>query len=72
VIGRLNPVMLNPEPETLVWPMFTFDAPEFVTLWYWLALLPTCTLPKLSLAGFALSVAAVVPAPASGLERDES
>jgi hypothetical protein len=72
VIGRLNPVMLNPEPETLVWPMFTFDAPEFVTLWYWLALPRTCTLPKLSLGGFALSVAAVVPAAASGMERDES
>jgi hypothetical protein len=72
VIGRLNPVMLNPEPETLAWPMFTFDPPEFVTLWYWLALLPTCTLSKLSLAGFALSVAAVVPAPASGMERHES
>jgi hypothetical protein len=71
-MGRFNPLMVNPEPETLAWLMLTFDPPEFVTVWYWLAVLPTCTLPKLSLAGFALSVPAVVPAPVSGMERDES
>jgi len=72
VIGRLNPLMLNPEPETLAWLMLTFDPPEFVTLWYWLALLPTCTLPKLLLVGFALNMPALAPAPVRGIERDES
>ena len=72
MIGRLNPLMLNPEPETLAWLMFTFDPPELVTLRYWLALLPTCTLPKLSLAGFAFNIPAPAPAPVSGMERVES
>ena len=70
--GRLNPLMLNPDPETLAWLMVAFDPPELVRLWYWLTLLPTCTLPKLLLAGFALSIPALVPAPVSGIERVES
>src|SRR6266487_4045678 len=61
--------MLNPEPETLAWLMFTFDPPELVTLWYWLALLPTCTLPKLLLVGFALNIPALAPAPVNGKGR---
>ena len=72
MIGRLNPLMLNPEPETLAWLMLTFDPPEFVTLWYWLVLLPTCTLPKLLLVGFALNIPALATAPVSGIERVES
>src|SRR2546429_193787 len=71
-LGNETPFKLKSGLLGLADETVTFDPPEFVTLWYWLALLPTCTLPKLLLVGFALNIPALAPAPVSGMERVES
>lgn len=62
VTGSVSPVKENPVPETFACEIVTGDPPEFVKVSYRLAVLPTCTPPKPSEDGFALSVPAGAPA----------
>jgi hypothetical protein len=61
VWGKLNPLMLNPEPVTGAWVIVTVDPPLLVKVsgrvWLW----PSWTVPKFKLAGRAVS------APGSGV-----
>ncbi len=55
VRGRLRPVMLKPAPVAVACEIVTLVPPELVRVSERLLLLPTWTLPKLRLAGFAVS-----------------
>lgn len=55
VMGKVSPEMENPA-ETFACEIVTGDPPVFVNASHRLAVLPTCTLPKARLLGFALSV----------------
>ena len=59
VAGSVNPLMLKPVPVALAAEIVTLAVPEFVKVMTWEPLLPTRTLPKLTLEGFAESVACV-------------
>ena len=64
VEGKESPLIANPAPVTVACEMMTLEPPEFVRVCDTLCLLPTCTDPKFSLAGFAESVLPVdVPVP---------
>lgn len=52
VRGKVNPVMLNPEPETEAAEIVTLVPPLFVRVSDCVPLLPICTLPNEMLAGF--------------------
>jgi len=69
VSGRLIPPKLNPVPLGVIWEIVTPEPPEFVIVWAKEVLLPTATLPKLKLAGLAVSWPAVMPVPDSGTFR---
>jgi hypothetical protein len=58
LIGRVNPVIENPPPETFACEMVTVDEPLLVKVSDKLVVLPTCTVPKARLEGFAASVPA--------------
>ena len=66
VNGKVNPLRLNPVPVTLAWLTVIVVPPELVivTSWVWVA--PTCTFPKLTLAGVAASCPAMIPVPETG------
>src|SRR3989442_6026140 len=49
------PLMVNPVPEALAAEMVTLAVPEFVNVTVCDPLLPTSTLPKLTLAGLGVS-----------------
>lgn len=53
--GKLSPVILNPVPLTEACEIVTLVPPVFVneSIKVWVP--PTCTLPKVRLAGFAMS-----------------
>jgi hypothetical protein len=51
--GKLRPYKLNPAPVTVAWEIVTVELPELVNVSYWVRLLPTWTLPKLTLSGLA-------------------
>jgi len=55
VNGVVMPLRLNPAPETWACEMVTMAVPVFVKLIVWELLLPTVTLPKGALVGFAPS-----------------
>jgi len=55
VVGVDNPATAKPEPETLAEEIATLAVPEFVRVMDCDPLLPTATLPKLTLVGLAVS-----------------
>ena len=65
VMGRLSPVKVNADPVTLACETVTLELPELVSVPVKLALLPTCTVPKVRLAGLAATVPAETPVPES-------
>jgi hypothetical protein len=58
VRGRVGPLILKPVPVTESWGMVTLPVPVLVRITGSVLLLPTTTLPKLTLAGLATSVVA--------------
>ena len=52
-VAVLSPAWLNPVPETLIWEMLRVVFPLFVRVIVCELLLPTVTVPKLTLEGFA-------------------
>jgi len=67
VSGVANPVMLKPVPEAEAAEMVTLAVPEFVSVTDCEPLVPTGTLPKFTLVGFAESPPRV-PVPLRGIE----
>jgi len=63
VIGRLSPLKLNPDPETVAWLMVTLDPPLFVKVACMVCVLLLATEPKLKLEGETASVPAVTAVP---------
>lgn len=63
VTGRLSPDRLNPVPEAEAWVMVRLVPPLLVKVSYSVALLPTCTFPKLRLLGLSVSCPAEPPLP---------
>jgi len=55
VSGTDKPVRLNPVPEALAAEMVTLAVPELLNVMVCVPLLPTSTLPKLTLAGLGVS-----------------
>ncbi len=55
VIGTVNPLMLKPDPDALSVEIVRGPFPEFVRVILCVALLPTVTLPKLTLDGLIVS-----------------
>jgi len=69
VSGRLIPLKLNPAPFGVIWEIVRTEPPVFVSVSASVVLLPVVTLPKLRLAGFAVSWPGVTPVPDSGTFR---
>ena len=67
VTGAAIPLRLNPLPLTPTCEIVTLDPPLLVTVSDSVCLFDTCTLPKLTLVGFAPSVPAVTPVPDNGI-----
>jgi hypothetical protein len=63
VAGRLIPDVVNPAPLAATWLMVTLAVPVLFSTTALLVLLPTCMLPKATLAGFAASWPVPVPVP---------
>jgi hypothetical protein len=65
VTGAVSPLVLNPLPATLTLDICTATVPELVSVIFCDELLPTATLAKFRLVGFAVNCpcAAVVPVP---------
>jgi len=53
-IGRFNPLKLNPAPVIVTCETVTFPFAELVNVSVAVAMLPTCTVPKLLLEGLAI------------------
>jgi hypothetical protein len=70
VTGTMRPLIVNPAPVALAAEIVTVADPEFVNVIDWDPLLPTRTLPKLTLDGFAERVACV-PVPVRAIEAGE-
>src|SRR5712692_6052894 len=70
VSGAVMPLMVNPVPDTLAAEMVTLAVPEFVNVIGTGALLPTSTLPKLTLAGLGVSCPCT-PVPAREMAAGE-
>jgi hypothetical protein len=66
VTGRDSPLKLNPVPLAAAAEMVRLVPPVLVNVSDKLVLLPTWTLPKLRLVGFAVSAACATPVPDSG------
>jgi hypothetical protein len=60
VRGKVNPVLLKPEPVTTAWVIVTLELLVLAKTSVWLCAVPVCTLPKLRLAGAAASVPVTV------------
>jgi hypothetical protein len=60
--GKLRPYKLNPAPVTVICEIVTFELPELVNVSCWVRLLPTWTLPKLTLSGLAARLLPLVEA----------
>ena len=67
VSGKDGPVKLNPLPEAAAPDTVTAAPPVFVTATETVLLLPTVTLPKLALLGFAVRAPAARPVPESAM-----
>jgi len=63
VSGSTSPLTPKPAPEALAAETTALVPPLFVRVTVWLWLLPTVTLPKLTVAGLSISWPAAVPAP---------
>jgi hypothetical protein len=70
VTGAVIPLNVNPLPVIPAWEIVTLDPPLFVTVSERARLLPTVTLPKLRLLGFAPSAPAVTPVPDNGIANE--
>jgi len=71
VSGKVRPLRRNPVPVVVAWVTVKLVPPEFVMLAAWFWLLPTCTLPKLRLAGAAVRLPGFTPAPVTAIVRFE-
>src|ERR1700674_5447962 len=67
VTGALTPVRLYPVPLIPTWEIVTLEPPVLVTVSDKDCLLPTITLPKLSLVGFDPSAPGATPVPDNGM-----
>jgi hypothetical protein len=72
VKGKVSPLKLNLVPLAVAAEIVRFDPPVLVRVPDKFALLPTCTLPKARLVGFAVSVPGVTPVPENGMLKLES
>ena len=70
VAGNVNPLMEKSVPVTLACEIVRVAPPVFVSVSDLLLELPTCTLPKATLAGFALSVPLPCPVPSNGKAQE--
>ena len=70
VSGAVTPLMVNPVPEALAAEMVTLAVPEFVNVTVCDPLLPTSTLPKLTLTGLGVSCPCT-PVPAREMAAGE-
>jgi len=64
--GKLKPLMLNPEPVICAAEIVRLDPPELLRVSDSVCEAPTCTLPKLRLAGLAESCPVATPMPDTG------
>src|SRR3981189_3116431 len=71
VAGRFGPVKLKPLPVADAFEIVTVGPPLLVTVTTTDLLLPTVTLPKLMLLGFAMREPGVTPVPESAMLRGE-
>lgn len=69
VKGAAMPLNVNPVPVTLTCEIVTLEPPVLVIVSGSDWLLPTVTLPKLSVVGFAPKLPGVTPVPVSGIVR---
>jgi len=69
VSGTLVPLRLNPVPPAAACEMVTLVPPVLVTVSDSVCVLPTTTLPKLRLVGFAPKAPGATPVPDSGMVR---
>jgi hypothetical protein len=51
VIGAVKPETLTPVPENAILEIAALPLPVFVTVTFWVSVLPTATLPKVMAAG---------------------
>ena len=69
---ELTPLVVNPAPVTLTLEIVTFEFPVLVSVTLNGVLVPSVTLPKLNVAGLALSVSvAATPVPVSAIAKGE-
>ena len=68
VTGKVNPLILKPDPDAVAAEIVTLAVPEFVKVMGTDPLLPIRTFPKLTLAGFAESCPCV-PVPLRAIVR---
>ena len=71
VRGNFNPLRLKPAPLAAAAEMVTLFPPELVMVSESVFELPTCTLPKLRLAGVGVSCPGVTPVPVRLIFRGE-
>jgi hypothetical protein len=67
VVGRVNPLMLNPAPAAVAAEIFRLEPPEFVSVSEIVWLFPTTSVPKLTLEGLAVSAPSATALPLSGI-----
>ena len=68
--GKLRPYKLNPVPDTVACEIVIVELPELVNVSCWVRLLPTWTLPKLTLSGLAARRLPLVEAEVAPLVAD--
>jgi hypothetical protein len=71
VTGSVSPLMENCAPVTFAAEMVRLLPPEFVSVSVTLWVTPTCTLPKLTLAGLAASPPSLTPLPVAEIVSGE-
>jgi hypothetical protein len=71
ISGKVGPVKLNRLPDAAALDIVTATPPVFVTVTDTVLLLPTVTLPKLALLGFAAREPGVSPVPESAMLSGE-
>src|SRR5262245_51953801 len=69
VVGTLRPLRVKPAPVRVACEICRAEPPELVSVSERVWLLPTCTLPKLRLAGFAARDPCVTPEPVNAMFR---
>ena len=69
--GTLKAVRVNPVPVVVAWDKVKLVPPAFVRVADWLWLLPTCTLPKVIVAGLAARLPGLTPAPVTAMVKLE-